>query len=199
MESSGSGDQRILGERFQHALVYAAQLHREQTRKRTAIPYISHLLSAAALVIEDGGDEDEVVAALLHDAVEDQGGEARLDEIRQRFGDGVAGIVDGCSDTSARPKPPWRERKERHLRHLITASGSVRRVVLADTLHNARATLADLRRIGPSVWDRFNVGRDETLWHYNAKLVLFSERQPGWMTEELRVTIAEMERLSAIG
>jgi (p)ppGpp synthase/HD superfamily hydrolase len=195
--SSEEKDPRMLGGRFQDALIYATQLHCKQARKGSEIPYVSHLLSAAALIIEDRGDEDEVIAALLHDAVEDQGGASRLAEIRQRFGEQVAEIVDGCSDTYECPKPPWRERKERHLEHLRIASHSVRRVVLADTLHNARATLADLRMGGSAVWSRFSVGREETIWYYNAKLAVFEARNPGWMTEELRASVGELERLGA--
>src|SRR6185503_9823772 len=129
----------LLSQRFESALVFAARLHGRQLRKGTCVPYVSHLLAVASLVLEDGGDEDEAIAALLHDAVEDQGGLPTLDRIRAEFGARVADIVLGCTDADSLPKPPWRERKERHLSHLRTAPDGVRRVSAADTLHNARA------------------------------------------------------------
>jgi (p)ppGpp synthase/HD superfamily hydrolase len=131
----------LLGQRFQAALVQAARLHQRQVRKQSGVPYVSHLLAVCALVLEDGGSEDEAIAALLHDAVEDQGGAQTLDHIRNLFGDEVAAIVDGCSDTDQDPKPPWRERKEAYLRHLAdpATSASVLRVATADKLHNARS------------------------------------------------------------
>ena len=136
------------GEQFEAALVYAARLHRDQTRKGSGIPYVNHLLAVAAIVGENGGTEEEVVAALLHDAPEDHGGRARLEEIRERFGDEVAEIVAGCTDTYEDPKPAWRPRKEAYVAHVRTAPASVRLVSAADKLHNARSILADLRVSG---------------------------------------------------
>ncbi len=148
---------------FQKALIFADRLHADQKRKGTEVPYIAHLLSVAALVIEAGGDENERIAALLHDAVEDQGGHETLEEIRREFGEQVAAIVEGCTDAYTNPKPPWRERKETYLGHLPDASLSVRRVSLADKLHNARSILRDLQIFGPKVWDRFTGGRGRHL------------------------------------
>jgi len=119
-----------LQSRFEEALLLAARLHARQKRKDKDLPYISHLLAVTALVFEDGGEEDEVIAALLHDAVEDQGGLRTLEEIRRRFGERVAAIVEGCSDAVIHPKPPWQERKQTYLEHLRTASAGVRRVSL---------------------------------------------------------------------
>src|ERR671932_1999797 len=136
------------GEKFEKALLYATRLHRDQTRKGTDTPYITHLLAVAAIVGENGGTEDEVVAALLHDSPEDQGGRERLKEIRERFGDAVAEIVDGCTDTYEDPKPAWQPRKEAYVEHVSTAPPSVRLVSAADKLHNARSILADLRAVG---------------------------------------------------
>jgi (p)ppGpp synthase/HD superfamily hydrolase len=133
----------LLTVRFESALIYANQLHTFQVRKGSGIPYISHLLSVAALVLEMGGDEDEAIAALLHDAVEDQGGAKTREVIRQKFGDRVVEIVDACSDSETIPKPPWRQRKEAYLEKIQTASAAVRRVSLADKLHNSRSTLKD--------------------------------------------------------
>ena len=125
----------MLSSRFSDALVYAANLHAAQTRKVSGEPYLAHLLGAAAIVLDYGGDEDEAIAALLHDAIEDQGGPAARAEILRRFGERVAAIVEGCTDTDAFPKPPWRQRKEAFLERLRTAAPSVRLVVAADKLH----------------------------------------------------------------
>jgi len=151
------------GERFEEALKYAARLHRTQKRKGTNIPYVTHLLALAAIVGENGGTEDEVIAALLHDAVEGQGGAATREEIRRRFGDTVAGIVGEVSDTDVVPKPPWRERKETYVAQVRDAERSARLVSAADKLHNARSILRDLRGEGDAVWRRFTGSKEETL------------------------------------
>jgi len=186
-----------LGPRFRDALQYAAALHSSQTRKGTRIPYVAHLLSVSAIVLEDGGDEDEAVAALLHDAVEDQGGRPVLDEIRRRFGERVALIVEGCTDAEVVPKPPWRERKEHYIAHLRFASPDVLRVSSADKLHNARAILADFRRHGDALWDRFTADREGVLWYYRALVTAYREKGGGSVTEELDRVVSEIERLAA--
>ena len=163
------------GERFEEALRYAARLHQAQLRKGTNIPYVTHLLAVAAIVGEHGGTEDEVIAALLHDAIEDQGGAATRKEIRRRFGDAVGSIVDGTSDTDVVPKPPWPERKQNYVAHVRTASRSVRLVSAADKLHNARSILKDLRAEGDAAWRRFNAGREDQLWYYRALVDAFRE------------------------
>jgi len=160
-----SKDKPLLGDRFERALSFATHLHREQCRKGTGVPYAAHLLGVASLVLEDGGTEDEAIAALLHDAVEDQGGRARLQEIEHEFGNRVAHIVEGCTDTASIPKPRWRTRKEAYVHALASHDGSVRRVALADKLYNARATLLDYRRLGDELWERFNPEADQ-LWYY---------------------------------
>ena len=157
----------ILSSHFTEALVYATQLHAGQVRKGTQIPYVAHLLGVTALVLEAGGDEDEAIAALLHDAVEDQGGWETLTEIQKRFGDRVADIVEGCSDAYTQPKPPWRERKESYLAHLIDASQEVRRVSLADKLHNARSIYRDLQEYGTDIFEKFKGGKSGTLWYFD--------------------------------
>ncbi len=182
--------------RFEEALVYATQLHARQKRKGTHIPYVAHLLSVAALVLEDGGDEDEAIAALLHDAVEDQGGRATLEEIRRRFGERVAAIVEACSDADTIPKPPWRARKERYLEHLHQAPADVRRISAADKLHNARAILADLRSSGEKVWERFTGGKDGTLWYYRKLVSAYREAGTNPIVEELDLVVSEIERLA---
>jgi (p)ppGpp synthase/HD superfamily hydrolase len=185
------------GEKFGEALSYAAQVHRDQRRKGTQVPYVTHLLAVAAIVGENGGTEEEVVAALLHDAPEDQGGEDRLQDIRDRFGDEVAGIVAGNTDTFEDPKPPWRERKERYVARIAHEPESVRLVSAADKLHNARSILADLRSVGDELWQRFNGGRDGTLWYYRALVEAFETAGSNPVVEELDRVVAEMERLSA--
>ena len=180
------------GENFQRALVYAARLHGDQSRKGTRVPYITHLLAVAAIVGENGGTEDEVVAALLHDAPEDRGGEARLRDIRLRFGHAVAEIVAGCSDTYEDPKPPWRARKEAYLDHLARAPSPVRLVSGADKLHNARSVKSDYRAVGEDLWGRFNGGRDATLWYYRA--VADALAGDGPVADELGRVVTELER-----
>jgi hypothetical protein len=186
-----------LGRRFDRALSLARELHAPQLRKGTEIPYIAHLLGVTSLVLEDGGTEDEAIAALLHDAVEDQGGETTLALIRHRFGRRVAEIVAGCSDTDVVPKPPWKERKQAYIDHLADADEGVLRVSLADKLHNARAILFDLELVGDAVWDRFKAGRAETLWYYESLVTAFAARDAGPMTQELRRVVAAIANWSA--
>ena len=160
-----------LGERFERALIMAHRLHARQRRKGTDIPYVSHLLAVCALVLEAGGTEDEAIGALLHDAAEDQGGAAVLAEIRRAFGPVVADIVRGCSDHVEGEdgmRLPWRQRKERYLRHLVNAPASTLIVSLADKTHNAGVILADYRDLGDELWERFSGGRNGVLWYYRA-------------------------------
>ena len=184
------------GERFESALLYAAQLHRFQERKGSGVPYVTHLLAVASIVGENGGTEDEVVAALLHDAPEDMGGEERLEDIRRRYGDEVAGIVEGCTDTYEDPKPPWRPRKERYVAHAAEAPRSVRLVSAADKLHNARSILADLRAVGDDLWGRFTGGKDGTLWYYRALVEAYREAGSDPLVEELDRVVEEIEALA---
>jgi (p)ppGpp synthase/HD superfamily hydrolase len=186
----------MLTNRFEGALLYAIRLHAHQIRKGSRVPYISHLLGVTALVLEDGGNEDQAIAALLHDAVEDQGGLATLEDIRSRFGEHVATIVEGCTDAFTLPKPPWRERKETYIAHLRRAGVDVRRVSLADKLHNARTILVDLRRNGEVVWRRFNGGKGGTLWYYRSLVEVFQKIDHSPMVDELANVVAEIEKLS---
>ena len=185
------------GEKFEAALVYAARLHQDQTRKGSGIPYVNHLLAVAAIVGENGGTEEEVVAALLHDAPEDHGGRARLEEIRERFGDAVAEIVAGCTDTYEDPKPAWRPRKEAYVAHVRTAPASVRLVSAADKLHNARSILADLRVSGDALWGRFTGGKEGTIWYYRALTsALGAAGTNAAVVEELGRVVRKMESLA---
>ena len=186
------------GERFEEALTYAARLHRTQRRKGTNIPYVTHLLAVAAIVGENGGTEDEVIAALLHDAVEDQGGAATREEIRRRFGDAVADIVDEVSDTDVVPKPPWRERKEAYVARIRDAQRSARLVSAADKLHNARSVLRDLRAEGDALWRRFTGTKEETIWYYRALVDAF--RAAGGLEDlvgELDEVVGDIEKHAA--
>ncbi|MDJ0696011.1 HD domain-containing protein [Mastigocoleus sp. MO_188.B34] len=186
-----------LTNRFEEALVYAHKLHQKQTRKGGKIPYISHLLSVTALVIENGGDEDEAIAALLHDAVEDQGGKATREVILNMFGQRVTEIVDGCTDADTIPKPPWQERKEQFIERMRHASSSVRRVVLADKLHNARSILSDLFRDGEATWDKFKGGKSGSLWYYRSLLEIFLETDAdSWLVQELNRVVNEFESIT---
>ena len=186
---------RDFSPRFDEALVYAHQLHASQTRKGTTIPYVGHLLAVTAIVIENGGTEDEVIAALLHDAVEDAGGAETREEIRRRFGEKVAVIVDGLTDTDQTPKPPWRKRKEDYLAHLSHAAPSVLLVSLADKIHNAQSILRDVRNEGESVWQRFTGGRDGSLWYYRSLVEAFRARgQFAALVDELDRIVTELDQ-----
>ena len=185
-----------LSSRFEQALTFAAQLHARQARKGTTVPYVAHLLGVAALVLEDGGGEDEAIAALLHDAVEDQGGDPTRQEIRRRFGDKVVAIVDGCTDAEVTPKPPWLRRKKEYIERLRGAAPEVLRVSAADKLYNARSVVADLRRQGSSAWGKFKGGREGTLWYYRRLVQVYREAGPSFLVEELDRVVSEMERLA---
>ena len=187
-----------LSKRYAEAVEYAARLHGDQVRKSSSIPYVAHLLSVSALVIDDGGTEDEAIAALLHDAAEDQGGERTLADIRADFGKRVAEIVEGCSDTlDPDNKPPWRERKEGYLQHLEEADEGTLRVSLADKVDNTRAIRRDFHEVGPAVFDRFTRPADEQLWYYRSLVEIFNRRYPGALASELDRTVAEIEKLVA--
>ena len=162
--------------RLSQALTYAAELHATQFRKGTTIPYLSHPMAVAALVAEAGGPEDEIIAALLHDGPEDQGGQKTLDEIRRRFGDNVANIVLECSDTLESPKPAWRPRKDAYLKHLETASPSAVLVSLCDKVHNMGTLLGEHKRIGDEIFKIFAGGKDGTLWYYGELLRIYRQR-----------------------
>ncbi|BBD58930.1 hypothetical protein NIES2109_17090 [Nostoc sp. HK-01] len=177
---------------FESALVYATHLHRHQTRKISGVPYISHLLSVAALVLEAGGTEAEAIAALLHDSIEDQGGKSTREDIRLRFGETIVAIVDGCTESDTHPKPPWEERKQKYLDNLRFASPSIRLVSLADKLHNVRSLLADLRQHGSSVWQEFKTGKEGTIWFYQQLEQVYLATGSDFLTEEFSRVIQEL-------
>ena len=186
----------MLTERFDEALAYASRVHRDQRRKGTNIPYVAHLLGTAAIALENGADEDQAIAALLHDAVEDQGGATRLADIRLRFGDRVAEMVDHCTDTDIDPKPPWRERKEAYIASLASKPASSLAVSLADKTHNAGAIVADLAIHGDELWGRFTGGREGSLWYYRSLVTVFRARGGDAATERFAALVNDMGRIA---
>ena len=185
-----------LSSRYEAALVMASQLHASQKRKGTSIPYISHLLAVSSLVLEHGGSEDQAIAALLHDAVEDQGGLPTLVKIRDHFGDVVAEIVDHCTDAYEEPKPEWRIRKEEYIASIAEKPLDAVLVSCADKLHNARAILNDLRTLGDELWGRFTGGKEGTLWYYQSLAAAFNDTLSNSLSEELKRTVNEINDLS---
>ncbi len=192
--------------RFDDALLTAVDLHRGQARKGSDIPYVTHLLAVAAIVGESGGTEDEVIAALLHDAIEDT--DATYRTLADRFGKPVADVVRACSDTDVTPKPAWEKRKKDYVAHVVGASESVRLVSAADKLANARSVLADLRVLKEELWARFRGGKDGTLWYYRSLVSVFDiagsspimgtpdRTRP--VVEELDRVVGEIEKLAGV-
>ncbi len=164
-----------LTDRFSSAVALALHLHRNQDRKLSGTPFAAHLLRVAGTVLEHGADEDTAIAAVLHDAIEDQGGPQARELIRNEFGQQVANLVDECSDTDETPKPPWRERKERYLAHLGSASPSAQMISGADKLDNVRSLLVSYRQSGETIWEHFRGGRDGTLWYFRSVCSILQE------------------------
>jgi len=180
--------------RFDEAVRYAREVHAAQTRKGTSAPYITHLLGVASIVLDDGGNEDEAIAALLHDAAEDHGGRSRLEDIRSRFGDAVARIVEDCTDSWETPKQPWAERKSAYAEHARSLPASSLRVSVADKVHNTYAILRDLRNEGESVWGRFNAAPDDVIAYYRSLVRAFREAGGGKLVDELDRIVRGIER-----
>lgn len=189
MDASGPEHEGTLSAAFS----LAWELHHAQTRKGVKTPYITHLMSAAALVGEHGGTEAQMAAALLHDAVEDQGGARTLARIRAQFGDVIAGYVAACTDTDEQPKPPWRPRKQRFLEALAKMPGEVKLIVAADKLHNAQSIVADVCETGQGVWGRFTGGREGTVWYYQELVKALGENWENPILERLRGAVSELE------
>jgi (p)ppGpp synthase/HD superfamily hydrolase len=189
-----------LGDRFEQAVDYAVEAHREQARKASPVPYLAHLFGVMSLVLEYGGDEDQAIAGLLHDTLEDCGAE-HAPVIEARFGPAVLDLVRACTDwegpAGAGGKPPWRPRKEAYIAHLdeLGAGHPALLVSCADKLHNARAIRADLRQVGLAVWDRFSQPAPEQRWYYRSLVGTFSRLLPGPATDELRRTVRDILRL----
>lgn len=187
-----------LTDRFASAVALALELHHGQKRKLSGTPFIAHLFRVAGIVLEHGADEETAIAAVLHDAVEDQGGPKARQLIRERFGDRVAGIVDECSDTDQTPKPPWRERKERYLAHLETASPAAQMISAADKLDNIRALLASYRQSGQKVWKHFRGGREGTLWYFRRVRDILQRHGSSALVDELARAVRELEREAGV-
>lgn len=170
-----------LGEEFERAFDLALELHGEDERKGSKVPYMGHLLGVTAIVIDDGGSESEIIAALLHDGPEDHDGRETLRRIRQEFGDEVADIVEALSDTFEKEKPEWKQRKTDYFQSLRNKPDNeltkkVLRVSIADKLYNARAVSFDFGREGDEVWSRFNAPKDDQLWYYRSLGEIYSEK-----------------------
>jgi len=187
----------VLDRRFLEAVDYATNLHAQQARKGTRVPYISHLLGVASIVLAEGGDEDMAIAALLHDAVEDQGGKPILREIERRFGKRVAVLVEACTDADTVPKPPWKDRKVRYIEAVRHEPADARLISAADKLHNARDILADYRQHGEMLWKRFKGGREGTLWYYRALVDAFRAAGGNRLVDELDRVVTDLEYLVA--
>ncbi len=183
-----------LTRRFDEAFAYTHETHADHTRKGNGVPYIGHLMGVASIVIDDGGTEDEAIAALLHDAAEDCGGRARLDDIRARFGDTVARIVEDCTDSWTTPKGPWTERKQQYVEHAKRLAPPSLRVSAADKVHNAYAILRDLRNVGDRVWDRFNATADDIVAYHQALVRAYREAGGGRLVDELDRIVRAIER-----
>jgi len=188
-----------LSPQFERALTYATRIHGGQLRKKTRIPYIAHILGVAAIAMEYGANETEAIAALLHDAVEDCGGAKRLRDIERKFGTDVARIVEGCTDTDKKPKPPWLERKKAYLAHVRYASMPTKLVSASDKLHNVRAILMDYRKEGERLWSRFNSGKQGALWYYRALVNALSGQRIESLVQELNRTLTQLELLANNG
>lgn len=193
----------LLSERFLEAFEMAFHLHNQQLRKESKIPYIAHLMAVSSLVLENGGNENQAIAALLHDAVEDQGGWDTLKDIKDKFGEEVATLVDGCTDAYTNPKPPWKERKVAYLEKMKTAPDSVILVSLADKVHNARSILLDLQNSGDQIWEKFKGGKAGTLWYYQSLANIFDSAPYPLLKPQLRdlveeiITLANLQENSA--
>jgi (p)ppGpp synthase/HD superfamily hydrolase len=183
-----------LTSRFDDAFRYAHDVHVEQVRKGSGAPYISHLMGVASIVLDDGGGEDEAIGALLHDAAEDHGGRPRLDDIRTRFGDAVAKIVEDCTDSWTDPKEPWLERKQAYIQHARKLTGPSLRVSAADKVHNAYAILRDLRNMGERAWERFAATPDDVMAYYESLVRAYREAGGGVLVDELDRIVRGIQR-----
>jgi (p)ppGpp synthase/HD superfamily hydrolase len=180
-------------ERLDRALALAADAFRRKTRKGTGIPYLTHLLQVMVTVGEHGGTEDQMIAAVLHDYLEDIE-DASEDELRRDFGDTVAEIVVALSDATTHPKPPWQERKEAYIALVRTKPAEVKLVSAADKLHNAQSLVRDYATVGEDLWNRFTATRDQTLWYYREMIEALGTDWEHPLLDELRRVVAELHR-----
>jgi (p)ppGpp synthase/HD superfamily hydrolase len=191
-------DEPLYSERLIDALGVAARLHAGQRRKGSDIPYLSHLLGTCGIALDYGAGEDEAIAALLHDVIEDVQPTADARAAVAAFGPEVLRIVEGCTDSDTHPKPPWRERKEAYVARVADDDAPILLVSAADKLHNSRSIVSDLRRFGAATWDRFTGGRDGSLWYYRALVDAFRANPAHLpaLVDELDRTVSEMESLA---
>ena len=185
--------------KFTRALTYASRLHGGKLRKKTRIPDIDHILGVTSIALEYGANETEAIAALLHDAAEDAGGRQRLNDIRRKFGNAVAKIVDGCSDTYDDPKPPWLDRKKKYVRHVRDAAVSTKLVSASDKLQNVRSLLRNYRNEGDRLWKRYNCGKEGALWYYRALVNAFTGNRIKPLVRDLDFAVRELERVANHG
>ena len=183
-----------LTSKLDRAFSYAHEVHDGQFKKGTSVPYLGHLMGVSSIVLGDGGGEDEAVAALLHDAAEDHGGRARLDDIRSRFGDEVARIVEDCTDSWDTPKPSWLARKQAYIQRARTLPSPSLRVSIADKVHNTYGILRDLRNIGEKVWERYDVSPDDVLAYYESLVRAYREAGGGRLVDELERIVRGIQR-----
>ena len=186
----------ILTPQFADAFAWAVHLHARQARKGSTIPYVTHLMIVAATVLEYGGSETQAIAALLHDAAEDQGGQPTLDMIRTRFGNAVADIVETCTDTFEIPKPDWKPRKQAYLDRLRHHAGDAKLVATADKLHNFSTTRDDLRREGDAAWRKFNAPKEGQLWYFRGCVDALAAPGRTSIVEKLAAVVEDIERLA---
>lgn len=194
----------VVGRRFREALVWAAELHEDQVRKGGSVPYVAHLLGVASIVLEHGGDEDQAIAALLHDALEDQAHKMSAGEIATRFGSRVEGIVEACTDgdpeeQTDRNQERWYSRKRRYIAAMPTKPSEAILVSMADKLYNARAILEDYRSLGESLWSRFTTGREGTMWYYRTMVDTFERFGHDRLWGELSRTVSDLGNLVDAG
>jgi len=188
-----------LSARFRKALLYASRLHGGKLRKKTRIPDLGHVLGVTALALEYGANEVEAIGALLHDAAEDAGGGRRLEDIERRFGRVVARIVEGCTDTLEKPKPPWLERKKAYVAHVRGSSQSTKLVSAADKLQNVRSLLRNYREEGEKLWRRYAQGKEAALWYYRSLVRAFTGRRIKSLVRDLDCAVTALERLANKG
>ena len=183
-----------LSTKFRKALSYAFDLHADQIKKASGVPYVGHLLSVAGTVLEHAGTETQAIAALLHDAAEDQGGRKTLNKIERKFGREVADIVEDCTDSWETPKPPWLNRKSAYIEHARHLSPPSLRVSAADKVHNSYAILRDLRNQGEKVWERFSAKPDDMISYYESLVRAFREAGGGRLVDELERIVRGIQR-----
>ncbi len=184
-------------ERLDEALRFASEQFRFRVRKGSGVPYITHLLQVCCTVGEWGGDEEQMIAAVLHDYLEDVHG-ASLEHLQTQFGERVARFVLALSDSTTQPKPPWEERKERYVERLRSEPAELKLISAADKLHNAHSIVRDQVSMGDQVFDRFSANKDQTLWYYRAVVAALSDGWDHALLNELDAMVDRMHDLAGV-